>query len=49
MEIIKGVYQVEGVRGSNAYLVEDMGKLILIDTGMPGNDKKITTAIQNRV
>ena len=46
MEIIKGVYQVEGVRGSNAYLVEDMGKLILIDTGMPGNDKKITTAIQ---
>jgi hydroxyacylglutathione hydrolase len=46
MEIVKGVYQVEGVRGSNAYLVEDNGKLILIDTGMPRNDKKIATAIQ---
>jgi hydroxyacylglutathione hydrolase len=45
MEIVKGVYQVEGLRG-NAYLVEDMGKLILIDTGMPGSDKKIVRAIQ---
>ena len=46
MEIVKGVYQVEGVKGSNSYLVEDIGKLILIDTGMPGNDKKIATAVQ---
>jgi glyoxylase-like metal-dependent hydrolase (beta-lactamase superfamily II) len=46
MEIVKGVYQVEGLIGCNAYLVEDMGKLILIDTGMPGSDKKIAKAIQ---
>lgn len=46
MEIVKGIYQVEGLRGSNAYLVEDMGKLILIDTGTPGNEKKITEEIQ---
>ena len=46
MEIVKGVYQVEGVKGSNAYLVEDNCELILIYTGMPGNDKKIAIAIQ---
>jgi glyoxylase-like metal-dependent hydrolase (beta-lactamase superfamily II) len=46
MEIIKGVYQIEGLKGSNAYLVEDMGTLILIDTGTPGNEKKITEEIQ---
>lgn len=46
MEIVKGVYQVEGLKGSNAYIVEDKGKLILIDTGAPGNEKKITDEIQ---
>jgi glyoxylase-like metal-dependent hydrolase (beta-lactamase superfamily II) len=46
VEIVKGVYQIEGLKGSNAYLVEDMGKLTLIDTGTPGNEKKITDEIQ---
>lgn len=46
MEIIKGVYQIEGLKGSNAFIVEDKGKLILIDTGTPGKEKKISEEIQ---
>ncbi|MGA3060871.1 MAG: MBL fold metallo-hydrolase [Candidatus Bathyarchaeia archaeon] len=40
MKIVEGIYQVEGTNG-NVYLVEDGDKLILIDTGLPRNDKKI--------
>jgi hydroxyacylglutathione hydrolase len=46
VEIVRGIYQIECLKGSNAYLVEDKGKLILIDTGTPGNEKKITDEIQ---
>lgn len=31
----------------NVYLVEDGGKLLLIDTGLPRSDKKIIKAIEN--
>ena len=36
---------MEGING-NVYLVEDGEKLILIDTGLPRNDKKIINSIQ---
>jgi len=46
VKIAEGIYQVEGVNG-NVYLAEDAGKLILIDTGMPRNDKKIMKFIES--
>jgi len=45
MKIVEGIHQVEGING-NVYLVEDGEKLILIDTGLPRNDKKIINSIQ---
>jgi glyoxylase-like metal-dependent hydrolase (beta-lactamase superfamily II) len=41
LEVIPNIHKVDGVRGSNAYLVSDQEGLILIDTGMPGNAQKI--------
>ena len=40
MKIVDGIYRVEGVN-CNTYIAEDGDKLILIDTGLPRNDKKI--------
>jgi glyoxylase-like metal-dependent hydrolase (beta-lactamase superfamily II) len=45
MKIAEGIHQVDGVN-CNVYLVEDGEKLILIDTGLPRNDKKIVKAIE---
>ena len=45
MKIVEGIHQVDGVN-CNVYLVEDGEKLILIDTGLPRNDKKITKYIE---
>jgi len=36
MEIMSGIHHIEGIRGSNVYLLVD-DKLALIDTGMAGN------------
>jgi len=41
LEVIPNIHKVDGLRGSNAYLVSDQEGLILIDTGMPGNAQKI--------
>ncbi len=46
MKIVEGIHQVEGVN-CNVYLVEDGDKLILIDTGLFRNDKKITKYIES--
>jgi glyoxylase-like metal-dependent hydrolase (beta-lactamase superfamily II) len=46
MRIVEGIYQIEGVN-CNVYLVEDADKLILIDTGLFRNDKKITKYIES--
>jgi glyoxylase-like metal-dependent hydrolase (beta-lactamase superfamily II) len=40
MEIISNIYQIPGVQGNSYFLVDPAG-LALIDSGMPGNDKKI--------
>jgi glyoxylase-like metal-dependent hydrolase (beta-lactamase superfamily II) len=44
MEILPGVHQVEGMHG-NCYLVVREG-LVLIDTGMPGNSRRILSYIR---
>jgi hydroxyacylglutathione hydrolase len=45
MEIISGVHQIPGVQG-NCYLLERDG-LVLIDSGLPKNSKKIISYIRN--
>ena len=46
MEIATNVYLVEGIRGSNVYLLKD-NELALIDTGMPGNADQILSFIKD--
>lgn len=46
MRVVEGIHQVEGVN-CNVYLVEDEDKLILIDTGLFRNDKKIVKYIKS--
>lgn len=41
MEITKGIHRIERVRGANAYLVLGVEGAVVIDTGMPGNEKRI--------
>ena len=45
MEIIPGIHQIDGVNG-NCYVIARDG-LILIDTGLPRNSKKILSYIQD--
>ncbi|MGA2670638.1 MAG: MBL fold metallo-hydrolase [Dehalococcoidia bacterium] len=46
MEIIPGIHQVDGVRGANAYLVIGKDEMLAIDTGMPGNAKRIAAYVE---
>jgi hydroxyacylglutathione hydrolase len=46
MEITSGIHQINGIRGANCYLVITESKMLLIDTGMPGNGKKIINYIK---
>ncbi len=41
MEIAHGIHRIENVRGANSYLVFTDAGAALVDTGMPGNEKKI--------
>jgi glyoxylase-like metal-dependent hydrolase (beta-lactamase superfamily II) len=41
MEIVPGIHQVDGVRGANSYLVTGDAGILLVDTGLPRNGKKI--------
>jgi glyoxylase-like metal-dependent hydrolase (beta-lactamase superfamily II) len=41
MEITRGIHRIEGVRGANSYLVFNDTGSALVDTGMPGNEKRI--------
>ena len=47
MEILPSVHLIDGVKGSNAYLLAD-DKLVLIDTGLPGNAKHILDFIKRQ-
>jgi hydroxyacylglutathione hydrolase len=46
MEIIPGIHRIDGVRGANAYLVIGEDETLAIDTGMPGNAKRIAAYIE---
>ncbi|MGO9080327.1 MAG: MBL fold metallo-hydrolase [Streptosporangiaceae bacterium] len=41
MRLTDGIYKVDGVRVANVYLVVTEDGLLLIDSGMPGNAKRI--------
>lgn len=41
MEIAHGIHQIDHVRGANSYLVLAEDGAAVIDTGMPGNEKRI--------
>ncbi len=41
MEVARGIHRIEGVRGANSYLIFTDSGAALVDTGMPGNEKKI--------
>ena len=46
MKIVNGIYQVDGVN-CYVYIVEEEEKLVLIDTGLFRNDKKIVNYIES--
>ena len=46
MEIIPGIHRVDRVRGANAYLVVYEDRMLIIDTGMPGNAKRIAAYVE---
>ena len=47
MDIVPGAHLIEGVRGSNVYLLAD-DELALIDTGLPGNGQHILDFIRTQ-
>jgi len=46
MQLADGVFKVDGVRVANVYLVMTQDGLLLVDTGMPGNAKRILRFIE---
>jgi glyoxylase-like metal-dependent hydrolase (beta-lactamase superfamily II) len=46
MEIAPGIHRIDGVRGANAYLVIGEDEIAVIDTGMPGNAKRMAAYIE---
>lgn len=46
MEIARGIHRIEDVRGANSYLVLTEAGAVLVDTGMPGNEKRILEYIK---
>ena len=48
MEIIQGIHLVDGTSG-NVYLIVEDKELMLIDTGMPGNAKKILGYVESEL
>jgi glyoxylase-like metal-dependent hydrolase (beta-lactamase superfamily II) len=45
MEIVSGIHLVDGVRGANCYLIIGKSTVMVVDTGMPGNGRKIVDYI----
>jgi len=46
MKVANGIDKVDGVRGGNVYLVTVEDGLLLVDSGMPGNAKRILAFIE---
>jgi glyoxylase-like metal-dependent hydrolase (beta-lactamase superfamily II) len=47
MKIIEGIYLIPEMGMSNAYLVEDGDKLLVIDTGTPSHAQKIISYVKS--
>jgi hydroxyacylglutathione hydrolase len=47
MKVTEGIYSIPEMGMSNAYLVEDGDKLLVIDTGMPGHANKIVSYVKS--
>lgn len=47
MQLAAGVYRVDGLRAANVYLVVVDDGLLVVDTGMPGNAKRIVAFIES--
>ena len=47
MLLADGVYKVDGLRAANVYLVAIDDGLLLVDTGMPGNARRIVAYIES--
>jgi len=45
-QLIDGVYRLEGLRSSNAFLIDSSGDLALVDTGMAGDAARIIKQIE---
>jgi glyoxylase-like metal-dependent hydrolase (beta-lactamase superfamily II) len=45
VQIAKGIFMVDGVRIANVYLVATEDGLLLVDTGIPGNARRILSFI----
>jgi len=41
VEVVRGIHLIDHVRGANSYLVLTNDAAAIIDTGMPGNEKRI--------
>ena len=46
MKVAEGIHRVDRVRVSNAYLVSVEDGLLLVDTGIPGNAKRILAFVE---
>ena len=46
MEIKKGIYLLDSIRGANSYLYVSEDSISVIDTGMPGNTERILEQIK---
>jgi glyoxylase-like metal-dependent hydrolase (beta-lactamase superfamily II) len=49
MEIAQGIHRIDGVRGANSYLTFSEAGTAVIDTGMPGNERRIAAYLQKTV
>ena len=47
MQIIPGIHHLDSIKEVNVYLIIDKNKLILVDTGLPGQAAKILRYITN--
>jgi hydroxyacylglutathione hydrolase len=48
MELVAGIHKIDGIRGVNCYLVVNPGKLIIIDTGVPGKAQIILNYVKRQ-
>jgi hydroxyacylglutathione hydrolase len=40
MEIVSGIHRIDGIKGVNCYLIASREHLLMIDTGLPGQEQR---------